>query len=129
MAKSDYLEAQVLDAALGTDTFPSIPQAYMALYSTNPTDADTGTELSGNGYARQTIDFSAAAVGAGSTSNSSQVTFTATGGNWVNATHFGIRDAATLGNLLYHAPLDNARQLNDGETLIFDPGSVTGSES
>lgn len=129
MAKSDYLEAQVLDAALGTDTFPAVTQAYLALYSTNPTDADTGTELTGNGYERKEINFAAATVGAGTTSNTNTVTFTASGGNWANATHFGIRDALTGGNLLYHSNLDTARQINDGEQLIFDPGSVQGSES
>lgn len=129
MAKSDYLEKAVLDHFLGVASTSSPASVYLALYSTNPTDADTGTELTGNGYARQVITFAAAASGAGTTSNTNTVTFTASGGNWANATHFGIRDASTLGNLLYHSALDNARQINDGETLIFDPGSVQGSEA
>ena len=129
MAKSDYLEKAVLDHFLGVAATTAVAQAYVALYSTDPTDADSGTELTGNGYTRQTVSFSAATLGAGTTSNTNTVTFTANGGNWVNATHFGIRDASTAGNLLYHNALDTPRQANDGDSIVFDPGTLQGSEA
>ena len=102
----------------------------VALYSTDPTDADTGTELTGNGYARQTVTMGAAS-GANPTASTSTstVTFTASGGNWATATHFGLRDALTTGNLLYHASLDAPVQINDGSSIVFDPGQITATES
>ena len=51
---------------------------YVALFTTDPTDAGSGTEVSGNGYARQSATFSSAS--GGSTSNSSAIEFTASGG-------------------------------------------------
>jgi hypothetical protein len=127
MAKSDFLELGVLNAALVDNVFPTITARYVALYSTDPTDANTGTELTGNGYARQVATFDAAA--AGSTSNNNTLTFTASGGNWTTASHFGILDALTTGNLLYHAQLDAPRQANDGDSIVFDPGNIVATEA
>ena len=51
-ALSDYLENELLDHALGTGSFTAPTNVYLSLYTTDPTDADTGNELSGNGYSR-----------------------------------------------------------------------------
>ncbi len=129
MAKSDYAEKAVLDHFLTNTAATSPTTVYLALYQTDPTDANSGTELTGNGYARQVVTFAAATSGVGSTSNTNTVTFTAAGGNWPTATHFGVLDALTVGNLLYHSNLDTARQANDGDSIVFDPGNVTVTEA
>lgn len=121
-AMSDYLENELLDHALGTGALTSPASIYLALFTTDPTDADSGTEVSGNGYARQEITFGAAA--SGTASNSTEETFTASGGNFGTITHFGIYDAATAGNLLFHGGLTTSRTINDGDTLTVPVGAI-----
>lgn len=98
--KSDYLENKILDHTLRNTAYTSPATVYLGLYSAAPTDAGGGTELSGNGYARQPVTFSAAASGA--TTNSAAVDFpVATGSSWAAAIAFGVFDAVSGGNLLY----------------------------
>jgi len=122
-ALSNYLENELLDHALGTAAFTAPSNVYLALYTTNPTDADTGTEVSGNGYARQLTTFTAAV--SGSSASSSAESFTASGGAFGTITHVGIHDALSGGNLLFHAALPSARIVNDGESIDFAIGAVT----
>jgi hypothetical protein len=121
---SDYAEKLLLDWMMtaGTATRPSA--WFLALYTAAPNDAGGGTELSGAGYARESIAFDAATSGAGTTSNSATVTFTAAGGDWGSVTHFGIFDASTTGNLLWHGALTTPRTVNDTDTLNFAAGSI-----
>ena len=110
-AMSDYLEDAFLDHFLST-TSPST--IYLGLHTADPTDAGTGAEVSGNGYARQSIAF--AASSSGTASNSGAVEFpAASGGNWGTITHVGIYDAASAGNLLFHAALTTSKIINDGD--------------
>ena len=55
MAKSNYLENKVIDHFLGTSSTSAPSNVYMGLFTSNPTDANSGTEVSGNGYSRQDI--------------------------------------------------------------------------
>jgi hypothetical protein len=120
---SNYLENELLDHTLGTGSWTMPTTIYLALFTSNPTDAGSGTEVSGSGYARQAVTFGAAA--SGSATNSSQETFTASGGNFGTVTHIGIYDASTAGNLLVYGALTSSRTINDGESLIFEVGSIT----
>ena len=101
---------------------------YLALYTSDPTDADTGTEASWAGstpYARQSVSFSAAATdGSGNTTatQSGTVQFPAyiTGGSPVTITHWGILDAATGGNLRWHGQIKDSGGNTKTETLSAD---------
>lgn len=119
---SNYLENKLVDHSLGTTTFTKPTSVYVALYTASPTDADSGTEVSGFGYARQVATWSAGSGGA--SSNAGQLTFTASGGAFGTITHIGIRDASTSGNLLYWGSLTASRTISDGESLVFDIGSI-----
>lgn len=121
-ALSNYLENELLDHALGTGAFTAPTNVYLALFTTDPTDAGSGTEVAGSGYSRQLVTFGAAS--GGSASNSTEETFTASGGNWGTITHAAIYDASTSGNLLFHGSLSVSRTINDGESLTFSAGSV-----
>jgi hypothetical protein len=126
-AKSDYLELKVLDHFLGTASTSAPSAVYLALHTADPTDAGTGTEVSGNGYARQAITFAAAS--SGSSASSSAEEFTASGGAFGTVTHFGIWDASTSGNLLYHGALTASKTIADGDTLRFASGNITITEA
>lgn len=118
---SDFAENLYLDHILGNSESP--PEArYLALYIAAPSDAGGGTEVSGNGYARQLVEFDAAASGAAANSNVPQ--FAASGGAWGTVTHFGVFDASSGGNLMFWAPLATSRVVNNGDTLEFAAGDI-----
>mgnify|MGYP001419626587 FL=1 len=127
MAKSNYLENKVIDHFLGTSSTSAPSNVYMGLFTSNPTDANSGTEVSGNGYSRQVITFNAAS--SGSATNSSAETFTASGGNWGTITHFGIFDASSSGNLLYHGALTDDKVIEDGDSLVVAASAITITET
>ena len=118
---SDYTEDAVLNHLFRNVALPAPSAVYLALYTAAPTDAGGGTQVSGNGYARQAITFAAPAGGA--MSNSSAVAFTAAGGAFGNIVAVGIFDAATAGNLLAWAPI-TPREISDGDTLNFPIGEI-----
>ena len=122
-ALSDYAENELLDHLLGTGVFTAPSAVYLALYTAAPSDSGGGTEVAGNGYSRQAVAFAAAS--GGSASNTSAESFTASGGNWGEITHWGIFDASTSGNLLLHGALTSSRTINDGDTLDFAAGDIT----
>ena len=118
---SDYAENELLDHILGTGSY-TMPTVYIALYTDDPTDADTGTEVTGGSYARETAAFDVAASGA--SANSSDITFTQATANWGTVTHIGIRDALSGGNLLWHGPLATSKAVNDGDTFKIPAGDL-----
>lgn len=122
-ALSDYAENELLDHLLGTGAFTAPSAVYLALFTAAPSDSGGGTEVSGNGYARQEVAFDAAA--SGSAASSAVEVFTASGGNWGTITHFGIFDAVTSGNLLVHGALTASRVINDGDELRIAAGDLT----
>jgi len=123
-ALSDYAEKLLLDFLMGGAAAGAPSSRHVALYTAAPSDSGGGTEVSGNGYARQAATWDAATSGAGVTANADAQSFTASGGNWGSITHVGIFDASSGGNLLWHGELTTARTVNDGDTITFAIGSI-----
>lgn len=120
---SNYLENALINATLRNTSYTSPTTVYVALYTTDPTDADTGTEVSGGSYARQAVTFGAPSNGV--STNSASVTFPTATGNWGTITHIGIRDASTAGNLLYHTPLDTSKTVNTSDVFTISSGNLS----
>lgn len=120
---SNYLENALINATLRNTSYTSPTTVYLALYTSDPTDADTGTECSGTGYARQAITFGAPSNGA--STNSAAIEFAQAGDSWGTITHIGIRDALTTGNLLYHSPLDASKTIATGDVFRVAIGSLS----
>jgi len=120
---SNYLENALVNATLRNTSYTSPATVYVALYTTDPTDADTGTEVSGNGYARQSVAFSSPSNGA--TSNSAAVEFPQATGSWGTVAYIGLRDASSGGNLLYHTALDASKTIATGDVFRIAIGSLT----
>lgn len=120
---SNYLENALINATLRNTAYTSPTTVYVALYTTDPTDADTGTEVSGNAYARQSVTFSAPSNGA--TSNSAAVEFPQATGSWGTVAYIGLRDASSGGNLLYHTPLDASKTIATGDVFRIAASSLT----
>lgn len=103
----------------------TLPSAtYMALYTTAPTDAGGGTEVSGGSYARVQINSLISAPTNGVTSNGSAITFPTPTGSWGTVEAFGILDASTGGNLLMWDTLASPEVVNSGNLVEFPIGDL-----
>lgn len=120
---SNYLENALINATLRNTSYTTPATVYVALYTSDPTDADTGTEVSGTSYARQSVTFGSPSNGV--TTNSAAVEFPQAGGSWGTVTHIGIRDASTSGNLLYHTALDASKAISTGDVFRIASGSLS----
>ena len=123
-ALSDHSEALLLDWLMTNGTATRPTAWYVALYTAAPSDSGGGTEVSGNGYSRQAVTFAAATSPGGTTSNTGDITFTASGGDWGTITHIGIHDASSGGNLLWHGAMTASKTVADGDTLQFSTGNI-----
>jgi hypothetical protein len=119
---SNYLENAVLNHVFRNTALTSPGTVHMALYTAAPTDSGGGTQVTGAGYARQTVTFGAPSNGV--IANTAEVEFTATGGNFGAVVAVGYFDASTAGNLLAWDPIVSAT-INDGDTLRFPAGELT----
>jgi len=123
-ALSDYSEKLLLDWAMTTGSATRPTAWYVALYTAAPSDSGGGTEVSGSGYARQSVTFDAASTPGGTTSNTGAVSFTASGGAFGTVGWIGIHDAVSGGNLLWHGAMTAAKTVDDGDTLEFSIGNI-----
>jgi len=119
---SNFMENKIIDHMLRNQAYTPPATVYVALYTSDPTDADTGTEVSGGSYARQDAGLSAASGGA--SSNAADITFPQATADWGTITHIGLRDALTAGNLLMHSPLDASKTINNGDTFKINAGDL-----
>ena len=120
---SNFLENALINATLRNTSYTSPTTTYLALYTSDPTDADTGTEVTGGSYARQAITFSSPSNGV--TSNSAAIEFPTATASWGTIGYVGIRDAVTSGNLLYHTALDASKVIDSGDIFRISSGNLT----
>lgn len=119
---SNYAEIKLLDHVLGTTTYTKPSATHLALYTVAPTDAGAGTEVTGNGYARQLVTWSNATNSGAS--NNATVSFTASGGSWGTIVAVALCDAVSAGNQLWYGTLTTPRTIASGDVLEFAPGSI-----
>jgi hypothetical protein len=122
-AMSDFLENALINATLRNTTYTSPADVYVGLFTTDPTDDGSGTEVSGGSYARTIATFATPSNGASSTD--ADVQFPQATGNWGTVTHFGIFDALTTGNLLYHGALTSSKTIETGDVFKIATGNLT----
>ena len=129
-SKTNYLEKKLLDHALGVAAYTHPTPVYLAVFTTDPTDAGTQTgEPSGGSYAREEITFGAASGDSpGTSSNSVAVTFTTATGSWGTLAYWGIMDAVSAGNMLYHGAATDSRAIDAGDTLEAAIGAIVITE-
>jgi hypothetical protein len=133
-ALSDYLEQKLLDHVYNGVTLSPPSQVWLALHTADPTDAGSGTEVSGGSYARVRIyangggtpAFNLAVTdGIGkAVTNANDVTFPTATVPWGTITHVALRDASTGGNLLHYGPLDEAQTVGTGGIFKIAAGSL-----
>lgn len=116
-------EEHVLNWVRGT-SMPSAPATvYAAAFTSAPSDAAGGTEVTGGSYVRKAITF--AAPSGGQIANSVQVAFDDATADWGTITAIAIFDASTAGNMIAWATLGSSKTINSGARLVIDAGAVT----
>ena len=120
---SNYLENALINATLRNTSYTSPATVYISLHTADPTDAGTGTEVSGGSYIRQSATFAAPSNGA--SASNADITFPQATGNWGTIGWIGIWDAETTGNLLYHTALDTSKAIDNGDIFKIASGSLT----
>jgi hypothetical protein len=120
-AFSNYLENKVLLHVFGGTAYTAPSTLYLALYTSDPGDGNTGTECSGTSYARQTITFT---VVNDTASNNAAVEFPVAGSSWGTITHVGILDNLTSGNLLAHGALTASKAIASGDVFRVENGDL-----
>ena len=120
---SNHLEDALINATLRNTTYTSPATVYVGLFTSDPTDAGSGTEVSGGSYARTAVTFGAPSNGV--TTNSAAVEFPQATGTWGTVGWIGILDAATSGNLLYHTALDVSKVIDTGDIFKISTGNLS----
>lgn len=107
--------------AVLSDLFRDEP-IFLALYTSNPTGADTGSEVSGGAYARQPITFSAPAIESGKETikTTADIQFPVATADWGTITHIAIRSAATGGTQIAFGALQNQRTIQNGDRFVIN---------
>jgi len=120
---SNYLENALINAVLRNTSYTSPTTVYVSLWTSDPTDAASGTEVSGGSYSRTSITFGAPSNGV-ATSNA-DCTFPQATASWGTVGWIGLNDASTSGNLLFHTPLDTSKTIDSGDIFKIASGSLT----
>lgn len=128
---SNYLETALLNAVLrGTNfTAPAVVDLHLALFTADPTDANTtANEVTAGWYSRKPTGTwtapSDTGTGPTQSTNSAAITFDAVTGAQITITHIGIYDAASGGNLLLHKALTSPKTLQIGDVISFTIGAI-----
>lgn len=133
-AFSDYLESGILEHTLRGNPLPTPATIYLALYTSNPTDAVIGDEVADSAYVRQDMAKGASissgwssptASGDGmAVANAKVIQFPPIADGSTTITHYGLFDSQEGGNLLYHGEFTVAKTLEVNDVLSIDIGGL-----
>lgn len=126
-AFTDWAEAEVFDHFFhGTAIVAAPANQDVALYTTAPTDAGGGTEVSGGAYARQAVSTVAgwSGAGTGATDNVAVVAFPAATANLGTIVAMGLFVST---DLFMYGNLTVSRTVNDGDDYEFAAGALDAS--
>lgn len=121
---SDLAESRVLTWLLTTDSATRPTAWHLALFTTAPTDAGGGTEVSGGSYARKAVTFSISGTGPTTATNSAAVEFDAASASWGTVVAVGVFDASTGGNMLAWGDLTTSRAISSGDIFRVPAGDL-----
>lgn len=117
---TDYAENAVLDHVFGK-TALTLPTAYLALFTADPTDAGvlTNEVTDANAYARVEITTEMGTSSGGVINNTAEIAFTQASGSWGTVTYIGIMDSGThgAGNMIFWGLLTVSKAVDSGDTF------------
>jgi hypothetical protein len=121
MSFSNYLENKVMLHVFGGTSYTAPATLYVGLYTSDPGEDDTGTEVSGGSYARQTAAFT---ITGGAAANTAAIEFPTASASWGTVTYVGVRDASTGGNLLASGALTTSKTISSGDVFRIPAGDL-----
>ena len=122
---SNYLENALLNGTLNATTYTAPTTVYVSLWTSNPNDDGSGTEVSGGSYARVAVSFATASGVSGEVLNDAAVEFAAATAGWGVVGWIGINDALSVGNLMYHTALDTSKTIDTGDIFKIAIGNLS----
>lgn len=139
-AFSDYLEAANLNHNLrGVPYLAPTDESdiWVALYTNNPEDDASGSEVSDSGYSRQSIKQDVETLAAAWTepaeeelggghfvANTRRIQFPPIDDVTITVTHFALWDAQEGGNMLYYGVFDAPKTIEYGDVVSIDAGGI-----
>ena len=120
---SNYLENKLIDATVRGITYATPSKAFLALYTTDPTKEDVGTEVDQASYNRLEVTITEPVDGVSTNANEMKWSTATTA--WGVIAYVGIRDAETDGNLLYFTNLEEAKDIQVGDQFQIVVDNLT----
>jgi hypothetical protein len=122
MSFSNFLETEILDHVFAGAAYTAPTTKYLALF-TALADGEAGsvTEVSGGGYARQSVAFT---TSGNTTSNNAAVEYPTATANYGTVTHVGVYDASSSGNLMAYAALSSNKTIETGDVFRVPSGDL-----
>lgn len=124
MSFTNFLEQKVLEHTFRNVAYTSPSATYVGLFTSTPTDASAGTEVSGGDYARQAVTFTFVAGDPSYVKNSGNITFPTATASWGTITYAGIFDALTTGNFLAWAQLTLSSDFTTANSKLINIGDI-----
>jgi hypothetical protein len=121
MAFTDYLENKVLDFVFSGGSFSQPGTKYLALYTVAPTDSSAGTEVTGGGYARQTVTLT---TSGSDTTNSAAVEYPTATAGYGTVVAVAVLDSNSGGNMLAYASLTANKTIATGDVFRVPAGDL-----
>lgn len=128
MTISTYLQQKLLEHTYKNIAYTPPTTVYVALYTSNPGVDDSGTEVSGGAYARQTVTFGTFAQDGSNRgylpSTDDPLEFPEATADWGTVTHVAIKDALTGGNLLHFGAIADSVEIETYDQFTFNAGEL-----
>jgi len=124
MSLSNSFETHTLKYLLTSDSVTRPTAWYVALCTTDPTDSALGTEVSGGGYARQSVAFT---VSGNNASNTSAIEFPEATANYGTVVAVMIMPASSGGSasdMIVHAQLTADKTISTGDIFRIPAGDL-----
>ena len=124
MSLSNAFETHTLKYLLTSDSVTRPTAWYVALCTSDPTDSALGTEVSGGGYARQSVAFT---VSGNNASNTSAIEFPEATADYGTVQAVMIMPASTGGtasDMIVHAQLTADKSISTGDIFRIPAGDL-----
>jgi hypothetical protein len=122
---SNYLENATM-GYLFNGAALSQPVTWVSLFTTDPTESGSGTEVSttATGYNRiRSTGWTAAS--SGYIYNSTVVQYSTATGSWGTIQYFAVHDSSTAGNMLAYSSLTTSKTVAVGDSVAFSTGAIS----
>jgi hypothetical protein len=124
MSFSNYLETELLDHVFANNAYTAPSTLYLALFTSNPADDASGTEVStsGTAYARQSVTFT---VSGNTATTNAAVEYSTATASFGTVTHVAVYDASTAGNMIAYAALTSSKTIDTGDVFRVPSGDLS----